>query len=238
MPLRVNASHPKKPRQGSSSNPDPPRVGARSLPMYGPHWENRFICDESAADRVAHVILPSGRTYGLGYDANENRTSITMPSGAVHALGYNKVNLDNTYIPPGIPAYATAYNLDREWAQTPITSGRAIDAAYDNGGKAFRDELPRGRRNLCPHRQHGPGLFDHPCGPGAAPPGQAARSSRPPPQGGSPRQEQDQHRRRVCSCVLRARAPALSRGLRFLRAEPLMNGPRRPIMRYIICGGE
>ena len=60
------------------------------------------------ADRVSQVILPSGRTYGFGYDNNSNRTSVTMPSGAVHGLGYNKVNLDNSYVPPGNPAYATS----------------------------------------------------------------------------------------------------------------------------------
>jgi RHS repeat-associated protein len=81
------------------------------------------------------VILPSGRTYGFGYDANGNRTSITMPSGAVHGLGYNKVNLDNAYVPPNNPAYATGYNLDREWVRTTLPSGRAIDGAYDNGGR-------------------------------------------------------------------------------------------------------
>ena len=35
-----------------------------------------------------------------------------MPSGAVHAPGDNKVNLDNTYIPSGNPAYATSDSLD------------------------------------------------------------------------------------------------------------------------------
>ena len=39
------------------------------------------------ADRVDQVILPSGRTYGFGFDANGNRTSITMPSGAVQDWG-------------------------------------------------------------------------------------------------------------------------------------------------------
>lgn len=91
-----------------------PRVRASCPPSFRPHWENRFAYDESAADRVAQVILPSGRRYGFGYDPNGNRTSITMPSGAVHGLGYNKVNLDNVYTPPNNPAYATSYNLDRE----------------------------------------------------------------------------------------------------------------------------
>jgi RHS repeat-associated protein len=81
------------------------------------------------------VILPSGRTYGFGYDANGNRTSITMPSGAVHGLGYTRVNLDNSYTPPGNPAYATSYDLDREWVRTTLPSGRAIDGGYDNGGR-------------------------------------------------------------------------------------------------------
>ena len=59
------------------------------------------------------MILPSGRTYGIGYDANGNRTSITMPNGAVHGLGYTKINLDNTYVPPGNPVYSTSCSLDR-----------------------------------------------------------------------------------------------------------------------------
>jgi YD repeat-containing protein len=87
------------------------------------------------ADRVSQVILPSGRTYGFEYDPNGNRTSITMPSGAVHGLGYTKVNLDNSYTPPGNPAYATSYDLDREWVRTTLPSGRAIDGGYDNGGR-------------------------------------------------------------------------------------------------------
>ncbi len=81
------------------------------------------------------MILPSGRTYGFGYDNNSNRTSITMASGAVHQLGYNKVNLDNAYLPPGNPPYGTQYNLDREWVRTSLPSGRAIDGGYDNGGR-------------------------------------------------------------------------------------------------------
>ncbi len=63
------------------------------------------------------MILPSGRTYQFGYDANGNRTSITMPNGAIHTLGYNKVNLDNAYAPPNNPPYGTSYNLDREWVR-------------------------------------------------------------------------------------------------------------------------
>jgi hypothetical protein len=33
-----------------------------------------------------------------------------MPSGAVHVLGYNKVNLDNSYTPPGNPAYELPFS--------------------------------------------------------------------------------------------------------------------------------
>jgi RHS repeat-associated protein len=90
------------------------------------------------------VILPSGRTYGFGYDPNGNRTSIMMPSGAVHGLGYNKINLDNAYVPPGNPAYGTQYNLDREWKRTTLPSGRAIDGAYDNGGRLRDVTYPEG----------------------------------------------------------------------------------------------
>ena len=97
-----------------------------------------------AADRVTRVILPSGRTYGLGYDANGNRTSITMPNGAVHTLGYNKVNLDNSYTPPNNPAYATAYKLDREWVRTTLPSGKTIDGGYDNGGRLHDVTYPEG----------------------------------------------------------------------------------------------
>jgi RHS repeat-associated protein len=93
---------------------------------------------------VTQVILPSGRTYGFGYDNNSNRTSITMPSGAVHGLGYNKVNLDNAYVPPNNPAYAIGYNLDREWTRTALPSGRAIDGAYDNGGRLRDVTYPEG----------------------------------------------------------------------------------------------
>jgi RHS repeat-associated protein len=81
------------------------------------------------------VILPSGRTYGFAHDNNGNVTSITMPSGSVHTLGYNKVNLDNSYVPPNNPTYATSYNLDREWVRSQLPSGRAIDGGYDNGGR-------------------------------------------------------------------------------------------------------
>jgi RHS repeat-associated protein len=90
------------------------------------------------------VILPSGRTYGFGYDANGNRTSITMPNGAVHVLGYNRINLDNAYVPLGNPAYATSYNLDREWVRTTLPSGRTIDGAYDNGGRLHDVTYPEG----------------------------------------------------------------------------------------------
>ncbi len=93
---------------------------------------------------MSRVILPSGRTYGFGYDANGNRTSITMPSGAVHTLGYNKVNLDNAYVPPGNPAYSTGYNLDREWVRTTLPSGKTIDGAYDNGGRLTSTVYPEG----------------------------------------------------------------------------------------------
>ncbi len=89
--------------------------------------------DES--DRVSRAILPSGRTYQFGHDNNGNLTSITMPSGAVHGLGYTKINLDNSYAPPGNPAYGTQYNLDREWVRTSLPSGRAIDGGYGNGGR-------------------------------------------------------------------------------------------------------
>jgi len=88
------------------------------------------------------VILPSGRTYGFTYDPNGNRTSITMPSGVVHTLGYNKVNLDNAYVPPGNPAYATGYSLDREWVRTTLPSGRTVDGAYDNGGRLTETVFP------------------------------------------------------------------------------------------------
>jgi RHS repeat-associated protein len=90
------------------------------------------------------VILPSGRTYGFGYDPNGNRTSITMPSGAVHGLGYTKINLDNSYTPPGNPPYGTTYNLDREWKRTTLPSGRAIDGGYDNGGRLHDVTYPEG----------------------------------------------------------------------------------------------
>jgi YD repeat-containing protein len=94
------------------------------------------------ADRVNRVILPSGRTYGFGYDPNDNRTSITMPNGAVHGLGCNRINLDNAYVPPGNPSYSTNYNLDREWTRTSLPSGRAIDGGYDNGGRLHDATYP------------------------------------------------------------------------------------------------
>ncbi|MHB1012924.1 MAG: hypothetical protein ACYC37_08500, partial [Desulfobacteria bacterium] len=96
------------------------------------------------ADRVARVILPSGRTYGFLHDNNGNVTQITMPSGAVHGLGYNKVNLDNAYVPPGNPVYGTQYDLDREWKRTTLPSGRTIDGAYDNGGRLHGVTYPEG----------------------------------------------------------------------------------------------
>ncbi|MBI5576272.1 MAG: RHS repeat protein [Deltaproteobacteria bacterium] len=73
------------------------------------------------------VIPTSGRTYGFGYDANGNRTSITMPNGVVHQLGYNRINLDNSYTPPNNPAYGTSYSLDREWVRTALPSGRIVN---------------------------------------------------------------------------------------------------------------
>ena len=73
--------------------------------------------------------------YGFSHDNNGNLTQITMPNGAVHGLGYTKNNLDNSYTPPGNPAYASGYNLDREWKRTTLLSGRYIDGGYDNGGR-------------------------------------------------------------------------------------------------------
>jgi len=67
-----------------------------------------------------------------------------MPSGAMHGLGYNKINLDNSYVPPNNPAYGTGYNLDREWVRTSLPSGRAIDGAYDNGGRLRDVAFPEG----------------------------------------------------------------------------------------------
>ena len=90
------------------------------------------------------VILPSGRTYGFGYDASGNRTSITMPSGAVHELGYNKIHLDNSYALPGNPAYATSYDLDREWVRTTLPSGRSLGGSYDSGGRLLGMSYPEG----------------------------------------------------------------------------------------------
>ena len=96
------------------------------------------------ADRVSQVILPSGRTYGFLYDNNGNLTQITMPSGAIHGLGYTKLNLDNSYLPPGNPPYGTQYNLDREWVRTTLPSGRVIDGGYDNGGRLNDVTFPEG----------------------------------------------------------------------------------------------
>ena len=96
------------------------------------------------ADRVSRVILPSGRTYGFLHDNNGTLTQITMPSGAVHGMGYTKINLDNSYTPPGNPPYGTQYNLDREWVRTSLPSGRAIDGAYDNGGRLHDVTYPEG----------------------------------------------------------------------------------------------
>ncbi|MHB1012925.1 MAG: RHS repeat domain-containing protein [Desulfobacteria bacterium] len=94
------------------------------------------------ADRVSRVILPSGRTYGFLHDNNGNLTQITMPSGAVHGLGYNRINLDNAYLPPNNPAYATSYNRDRQWVRTALPSGRAIDGVYDLGGRMLGMSYP------------------------------------------------------------------------------------------------
>jgi YD repeat-containing protein len=56
------------------------------------------------ADRVDQVILPSGRTYGFGFDANGNRTSITMPSGAVQDWGTTRSTATTRTCPeyPGV----------------------------------------------------------------------------------------------------------------------------------------
>jgi RHS repeat-associated protein len=96
------------------------------------------------ADRVSSVTLPSGRVYSFGYDNTGNRTSITMPSGAVHTLGYNKIHLDNSYTPPGNAPYQASYNLARDWVRTLLPSGRALDGAYDNGGRMTGTLYPEG----------------------------------------------------------------------------------------------
>lgn len=87
------------------------------------------------ADRVTTLTLPSGRSYQFTYDTNGNRTSITMPSGAVHKLGYTVIDLGSDYTPPGNLPYAWQYSLDQEWTSTILPSGRAVDAAYDSGGR-------------------------------------------------------------------------------------------------------
>src|SRR5574341_1122704 len=121
-----------------------PRIRATCPPTYEPHWGNRFAYDEIASDRGVRVILPSGRTYGFLHDNSGNVTAITMPSGAVHGLGYTKITLDNSYMPPGNPAYGTQYNLDREWVRTTLPSGRTIDGGYDNGGRLHDVTYPEG----------------------------------------------------------------------------------------------
>ncbi len=89
--------------------------------------------------RYLRVILPSGRTYGFGYDHNSNLTHITMSlEGGAHAW-HTTINLDNSYIPPSNPAYSAEYNLDRQWKHTTLPSGHPVDAAYDNVSGRFKE---------------------------------------------------------------------------------------------------
>ena len=44
-------------------------------------------------------------------------------------------HLGSDYTPPDNPAYSFLYNLDSDWTRTTLPGGRAVDAAYDSGGR-------------------------------------------------------------------------------------------------------
>ena len=43
--------------------------------------------------------------------------------------------MDRSYTPPANNSYTWLYNLDRDWKQSRLPSGRTIDAGYDAGGR-------------------------------------------------------------------------------------------------------
>ncbi|GEM_PF-1317850 len=107
----------------------------------------RFAYD--AAGRVLAQTLPDGRQIRYGYDPKGNLVSLTPPGRSAHRFAHTPLDRTAVYTPPdvgrGDPATRFRYNLAGQLTRILRPDGRAVDLAYDGGGRLARVEVARGR---------------------------------------------------------------------------------------------
>jgi RHS repeat-associated protein len=87
--------------------------------------------------RPKTVVLPGGRTLGLGYDSAGNLTSVTPPESAAHGFAFDANNRLASYAPPALaglasPAKDTLYARDFDGLVTRTSvSSDVATAAFD-----------------------------------------------------------------------------------------------------------
>jgi YD repeat-containing protein len=89
------------------------------------------------ADRVIRVDRNAALLVSVGYDGNDNTTSVTPPARPAHVFTFTNVDLTSAYTPPTVegdawdPATRYFYNLDRDLTSIVRPDARDVSIAYE-----------------------------------------------------------------------------------------------------------